>query len=360
MNPENSNGIQEASNERMKSLEPPYKPSWIDLFNRWVEELPVNVWVFHLFFGIMLILIQLLFLWVDDGLHAGELLPIIIFNGLATPFLLALIYQLDKQALAALNSMHPALEVTAPEFRDYQYKLSTMPLLAPLVAGLVLMISTILTPLVAVSPVRYAALEQMPVFSVVFHIIDKSSAFLFGVVLYHIIRQLRMVNFINSNHVRVNLFHLGPLQAFSRLTASTAIAMLVFVYTWMLINPELLADPVLIGYVTIFSLIAISIFVWPLWGVHKVIDSEKNKALHEISLRFEAVLSKFNQSMDDEDYAATDKLHGTISSLEIQHKRIRAVSTWPWRSETARLGLTAIALPLMLMIIQYFILQALG
>ena len=353
--------MQPKSSEIITESQPrPYKPSWIDRFNQWVEVLPVRAWIFHLIFGIALILVQLLFLWADGGLQAQELLPVIIFNALAIPFLLALIHRLDQQAVTALNTMKPLLEMTEGEFDDYEYRLSNMPFLAPLIAGLVLMVSTILTSQVTLPPIRYAALEQLPVFAVVFHIIDKSSAFLFGVVLYHTIRQLRIVDAINSYCTRINLFHLRPLQAFSRLTASTALGLVVFVYVWMLINPELLADPVLIGYIMLFTILAVTVFVWPLWGVHRLMEREKARALREINQRFEALFAKFNQQIDDDDYTATAKLNGTITSLEIQHKRISAIPTWPWSPETARIVLTAIALPLMLMILQYFVLQALN
>ena len=52
--------------------ERPYKPSWIDRFNNWVEKLSVSAWIFYVVFGIVLILVQLLFLWLDKGLHAEE------------------------------------------------------------------------------------------------------------------------------------------------------------------------------------------------------------------------------------------------------------------------------------------------
>jgi hypothetical protein len=337
----------------------PYKPSGIDRFNKWVEKLPVRAWTFHAVLGILLVLVQIFFLWLDGGLQAEELLPVIIFNGLAVPYLLAWIHLLDKQAVTAINSMRPVLDATEQEFNHYKYRLSKMPFLAPLIAGLVVTVTTILTPLVATEPIRYAPLKDLPVFAVVFHIIDKSSAFLFGVALYHSARQLRLVNSINSNRVRINLFNLRPLQAFSRLTASTAVGIVVFVYAWMLINPELLTDPVLFGYATVFTILALSVFVWPLWGVHRLMEMEKERALHEIDLRFEAVFSEFNQCMLADDYAATEKLNGAIASLEIQRNRISAIPTWPWRPETASIALTAIALPLILMILQFFVLQAL-
>ena len=53
-------------------------------------------------------------------------------------------------------------------------------------------------------------------------------------------------------------------------------------------------------------------------------------------------------------------MNRTITSLEFQYRRIRDIPTWPWRAETARLVLTAIAIPLVLMVLQYFVLQALN
>ena len=135
---------------------------------------------------------------------------------------------------------------------------------------------------------------------------------------------------------------------------------MVGVYGWMLINPELLADPVNLSFAVVYTILAMVIFVWPLWSIHKLIEMEKARVLHEIDDCFEAVLAEFNQIVHDQDYAATEQLNGTIASLEIQHKRISTIPTWPWSPETARIVLTAIALPLILMILQYFVLQALA
>jgi hypothetical protein len=341
--------------------ERPYKPSWVDRFADLVENLPVRAWVFYVGFGLGLILIQVLFLWLDGGLPVAEvLLPVIIFNAFLMPFLLALMHLLDDQAVTALDSMRPVLEMTEQEFDEFKYKLSTMPFRAPLVVGLSLLVFLILTELLWIAPVRFTALEQLPIFAVVFHIVDKSPAFVFGAFMYHTIRQLRMVNTINSNYTRISLFNLGPLQAFSKLTASTAMGLVVGMFGWPLINPDLLADPVSLGIAVGFTILAISVFVLPLWGVHRLIEMEKARALREIDHCFEAVLAKFNQLVHDDDYAATEKLNGTIASLGVQYKRISAIPTWPWNPETARIALTAIALPLILMILQHFVLQALA
>ncbi len=347
--------------ETTNTQEQAYKPSLIDRFTDWVEGLPVRGWIFYLGFAVILILCQVIFLWLDDGLtKAEELLPVIIYNGLLTPFVLALIHLFDRQAVTALETMRPTLEMTEAEFDGFRYRLANMPAGVTLIAGLIMMILVILMEQVSTLPVRYEALEQLPVFMVVFQIVDKSSAFLLGVFVYHTARQLRMVNAINSNYTRVNLFNLGPLQAFSKLTASTAVGLVAGIYGWMLINPDLLADPVSLAFVGLFTVLAIGVFIWPLYGTHRLMEMEKARMLHELDLQFEAALSMYSQSFREDDYAAMERLNPTISSLEIQHRRISAIPTWPWKPETARLVLTAIALPLILTILQLLAAQAFG
>jgi hypothetical protein len=228
-----------------------------------------------------------------------------------------------------------------------------MPSGAALLAGLATLGFLILSERLWSEPARFAALEQLPVFTIVFQIMDKIPAIVFGAFFYHTIRQLRLVNTINSKaYVRVNLFHLGPLQAFSKLTATTAVGLVVGAYGWTLINPDLLANPVSPVSLVLLSVLAIGIFVWPLYGAHRLIEMEKHRVLHELDLRFEAVFSKLDQQVRDDDYSEIERLNGTIASLEIRHKRIAAIPTWPWRPEAARLVLSAIALPLILTILQ--------
>jgi hypothetical protein len=338
--------------------ERPYRFSWIDRFNNWVEKLPVPAWIFHVCLGLVLIMIQVLFLWLDGGLtEADVLLPVIVFNAFLIPFGLALIRFLDDQAVAALESMRSMLELSVSEFHEFRYKLSNMPSRATLITGLTVVIFLILTERLWITPVRFAALEKLPVFAIVFHILDKSPALVLGALCYHTVRQLRLVNTINSNHVRISLFDLEPSQAFSKLTAFTAVGLVVGLYGWMLINPDLMADPISLGFAGALTVLAVVVFVWPLWGVHRLVEKEKAKALQEIDLRFEAVFSKFNQCLHSDDYSATESLNGIIAGLEVQHKKISAIPTWPWSSDTARTALTAIALPLILMILQFFVLQ---
>jgi hypothetical protein len=249
--------------------------------------------------------------------------------------------------------------MTEPEFDEFRYKLTTMPVLAPLAAGLTLLVLVILMEQFSAVPSRYAVLEQLPVFTVVFQIVDKSSAFMYGVMIYHTIRQLRFVTAVNSSYLRVSPFNVGPSQAFSRLTASTAVGLTFGVFAWLLINPELLSSPASVAFSAALTALGIAVFVWPLLGAHRRMEIEKARMLHEIDAHFEAVFAELNQRLRDGDYSESKRLQETISSLDVQHRTITAIPTWPWKPEIARVALTAIALPLILMIVQYFVLQAL-
>jgi hypothetical protein len=337
-----------------------YKPSLIDRFSDWIETLPLQPWIFYAASGIALLLVQVLFLWLDGGLGSVSLLPVIAYNALVIPYLIAFIHLLDNQALSAMDSMKSTLSIEEKEFEEIRYKLSTMPSRAPFIVGVALATFLIITELSGNVPVRYAALEGLPIFTVVYHVFDKIAAIFAGVFFYHSIRQLRLVNTIYSNHTHINLFDQKPLYAFSRLTASTAVGLIVMVYGWMLLNPELLTDPLGLGGTLFFTILAAAVFVWPLMGAYRLMEQEKQGMLRELDHNFEAVFSKLNEGLSAEDYSAVGQLNATIASLEIQHRRISAIPTRPWRPETVRPVLTAITVPLVLTIIQYLMEQVFG
>jgi hypothetical protein len=347
----------ETTTEKFK--ERPFKPSFIDRSQNWIETLRVPPWVFYAALGMVFVLAQILFLLLEGGMNLEVLLPIILFNGLAVAFVLGLLHYLDNQAVASLKSMKPVLDMTESEFDEYEYRISTMRSLPPLIIG-ILLVALLLFSEIWIVPVRYAAMEQMPIFTVVYHVFDKLAAVVMGIFMYHTYVQLRVVGAVNSKHVRVNLFNLGPLRAFSRLTAVTAVGLVFGVYGWMAINPDLLVTLSAILSIVSITILSTLVFVLPLYGVHTLMVKAKEKELHDIDLRFESVFSKFNKGLAEDDDAAVERHSGKIASLEIQRRRVEAIPTWPWRPETGRIALTMIAIPLIMTVIRFIIDLTLG
>jgi hypothetical protein len=338
----------------------PYEPSLFDRLKDWVERLRVSHWAFYAGLGWLLVAVQLAALWLDPAGQLPDIAPVVVYNGLFTPFLMALIHLLDAQGVDALEAMPSVLELSEADLGRYRHRISHMPFPMASAAGAAMLGLVIGMEVLASTPTRYATLDQARLFAPVFQVVDKSSAFLFGVVIYHTVRQLRLVNVITSRHVRVDLFNLAPLRAFSRLTAHTAVGLLVGIYGWMVINPDLWEDPLILGVIALVTLLAAAVFVWPLRNVHRLMVAAKESALHDLDLRFKATFSAFNARLDIKAFRETDELNGIISSLMIQHQRLSGVSTWPWRPNTVRFVLTAIALPLLLGVIQFLIERALG
>lgn len=337
----------------------PFEPSVIDRFNSWVDSLAMRNWIFFVGLAAILILLQLLPLWLQGGPQVTELLPVVVFNGLYSPFLLGLVYLLDTQAMAALQTMRSILDMSKPAFEETRYTLSNMPSWPTLLAGLIMLAMVVIMEQFWVTPVRYASIERLTIFSAVFQIIDKSSACLFGVFVYHTIRQLHLVNTINRRHVRISLYDQRPLQAFSKLTASTAIGLVVGVYVWLVINPDLLGDPLIFAFVGASTILAVAVFALPLYGIHRRMEEEKEKLLYAQDLKFEAIFAEFDEAFRSGNDEVLNRLNGTIASLEIQQNGIKAIPTWPWKPETAQFTLTAITLPLVLAILQFLVERAL-
>jgi hypothetical protein len=338
----------------------PFKPSWIDRFTDWVDRLPLQIWILYLGLGLVLIVFQLIPLWVEDTSQIEVLISVIVFNSMAIPYVLALIHYLDNEAITALEVMKPAIKLSDREFNLLLYKISTMPFLPSLMSGLATLIIMILIEQLWYVPVRYEAFAQLPVLSIIYQAIDKIGVFIAGTFIYHTVHQLGLVDRIFTKHAHIYLFNVKPLYAFSKLTALTTVGLVIGFYGWGFINPDLLTDPISIGIMIFISILAMATFVWPLYGAHRLMEKEKEKLLIELDFRFESAFNMFNQRFDNNDFSGIERVNGIISSLESQHKKIGDIPTWPWRPDMVRFTLTAIAIPLILMILQFFVEQTLG
>jgi hypothetical protein len=306
-------------------------------------------------------LIQIVVPWIAGASPAATLLPVQGFNAGAISYLLALIRFLDNKADAALKTVQPALKTSEVEYSQLRRELTTLPARTTLVASLAAVaIVVVIERIGYATPSRYEALAKLPVLAILFHIIDKIGAAIFGAFLYHTIHQLRVVNRIHTRHARINLFRMMPVYAFSRLTAPTAVGLTAGMYGWVAINPDLLSDPVSIGITLLITVLAAATFAWPLLGVHRLLVEEKCRLLDQSAQRFEVTSTELYRRIDGGEFEEMDELNTVFATLEAQRNVLDRIPTWPWRPETLRLLLTALAMPLGLWIIQFVLQFILG
>ena len=331
----------------------PYTPSWVDRLTAWADQLPGPSWLYYLGVGVLLFLLQIAILWGEGAYPVGTISPSYGFIAGMFSLFLGLFQYLDNRAGAALSVLRPALEASEREYSELRYRLTTLPARPTLLASLTSVIATGLVTAFLGEPSSFRALTDSPISATFMYCLAMGVWWLFGAFVYHTIHQLRVINRIYTAYTRINLFHISPLYAFSNTTALTAVSLTFSLYGWYALNPETLHDPLSLGIALLVTALALATFIWPLLGVHRLLVTEKVRLLDDTALHFEAAIAGLHQGLNDGDLKKTDEMNKALTTLEIEHRVISIIPTWPWQPETVRWLVTALVLPLVLWIIQY-------
>ena len=119
----------------------------------------------------------------------------------------------------------------------------------------------------------------------------------------------------------------------------------------LIIFPIQLAVPVLIMVVSQL-LVAILVFVLPLWSVHQRLMREKRILQEEHSQRVESMLTRMHQGLDDYELSEIPEINSALAGLETERTVLSRIPTWPWRPRTFTGFLSLIVLPLLLFLVQ--------
>ena len=338
----------------------PYAPSWLDRFNAWVARLPGPSWPYYLGLWLALVLIQIVALWGEGAYPAGTFLPNHTAIAALIPLLLVLSRFLDDRAGTALATLRPAMDAGKEEYRRLRYQLTTLPSLPTFLVSLFAVAAIVLLNVLLGSISDFAGLAGFPISRILIYLTYTGAWWVLAAFLYHTIHQLRTINLLYTHHTRVNLFKMRPLYGLSGVTALTGVGLAAITWGWMAINPELLGNPLSMAIVLPITALAVVAFVWPLLGIHRLLEDEKGRLLDECSLRIEAAIAELHRRVDSQELQGMDDLNKTIASLEIEQNLLEGIPTWPWRPETVRLLITALALPLGLWFIQYLLQRLMG
>jgi hypothetical protein len=275
----------------------------------------------------------------------------------------ALLHYLDSRTGAALQKTRPLFDVSEDEYNDLRHRLTTLPAWPTLLAGLIVFALPLITEVIQRAAGQgdiFAALGASTVSYWFVYVLYRLLWWLFGTFLYHTWHQLREINRTYTEHTRVNLFRLGPLYAFSNVTALTAVGLLIIPYGFVSLTPGAWTDAVTIAYMLPITGLALAAFVWPLLGVHRLLSEEKARLLDENSQHFEAAIAKLRQRANSGELEDLGHLNTALCTLESERSLLAGIPTWPWQTETVRLLFTALGLPLGLWIAQYILQRVLS
>lgn len=339
---------------RGESKPQPYKPSWINHLNAWVERLPGPSWYFYLGLWLVFICVLVGTLWLEGTYPIGTVFPAQLFIPAMISLFLAMIHFLDSSADVALSTLRPALKATEEEYRQIRHQLTTLPAVPSLLASLVTVAGIFLFGTITGDhETSIEALAASPIAANLLVAVYWIGWWCLGAFFYHTIHQLGVIDCIYTEYTRINLFRMSPLYAFSSVTALTAVTLAVAAYGWTALNPENLSDPVGIASILLITILALVAFAWPLLGARRLMAKEKGQMLDEVSSRLRAAFVDLHQRIDDGELEEVDDLLKVISILETEQDALNGISTWPWQPERLRFLVTALLLPLLLWIVQY-------
>lgn len=331
----------------------PYPPSFIDRFMQFIQRLPIPYLLTYLVLFILQSLIHHIVDWVDGSLPAYTFRLLILLYPLWIWSPLAIMTYLDSTSLKALSTFSPLLDIPPEMLQRLKYEIKTMP-----ARNMIISVSfwtgiyVIFTYIIYI-PV-YGAL-RLGTLGLIYNILEGWVSMLIGgAIAYHTIRQLRLVHRTVKLVKQFDLFELDLVYAFSILTSRTGVAWILLPSLTLLIVPiQLSPVPILVLLLLIEGvLLALAMFALPLWVMHQRLVAEKRKLFAEHDKRIKSTLARLHHSTDGQDLSEVDQLNSLLEGLSTEGRILEKIRTWPWSTETLSGFLSAIVLPIILLLIQ--------
>jgi hypothetical protein len=349
------------SNSSSASLGPrirpaaPYRASWIDWLIDRIAALPGPTWVPYAIVSVVVGLAVHAAAWIDGfvGPHGlvepGEF--DLLLGSLAIYIIGSVggIHFLDHRASLAWTTFRPVAAVTDEDADRIVFELTTLPARAAFgwtIVGLAVAVVTL-----AAGYGEAVDFAGEPLTLVVVTPLGAIAYVTGALLVYHTIRQLRLIGRLPGYVERIDLLDAGPLHAFSGVTAMTGAFFVAAAYFSVLTDPTTLTNPA-VAAVNAFALVlGVVCFVLPLYGMQRRIAAEKARRLSAVSQRLDGALRDFARRNEAGDLSDADAVNKNIASLLAERDLIARTPTWPWSPDTLRGFSTALILPIVLWLI---------
>jgi hypothetical protein len=332
----------------------PYASSWLHQLLLVLDRLPGPAWAWYAVLGLAVSLVDHLEFWTAGLSPFGQLDGENTFWGVVLAAELWITAHIERVASSALDATRPALRLRVAEYERLRYELTLAPALpsatALAIAGVLTILGSIVDPVgsyivgVPGPVVVVASLAQTLIIGILF------------TGLLQLVRQMRLISTTLDRAAIVDPFLPGPLSGFSRLTSEVGIAVIVVVTAGVFLTPvptepltfAVKSLPFLVGA----PAIALIAFVVPLYGLHTRLAAEKERLQGEAEDRLKGLLAALNDDIDRGDLARADGLNKQLASMLQQRDILARLPTWPWSAGTLRAVISAVFLPVVLVVIQ--------
>jgi hypothetical protein len=338
----------------------PYAPSWVDTIMGWLDRAPGPTW---LAYGALLA-VGLGVAAIESLLSSAATIdPAQLFYGLFFVAPLAVLRYLDHVAGQVWDAFRPVTNLDDAAAARIRYELTV----SPARAGWLMLALGYLIDIVWAVVDPGLGLYGEPAAYVTTRLV--SEGLLGGILLtlvLQIVRQLQIVDRLQESATRIDLFQPRAVQAPSRLTARSAIGIVLIAVMLGLPSPNLPESTWLaaLGLIVLPMLaLALAAFFVPLRHLHHRLVEEQARLHSATAERLHATIAAFQQLVDSEliDHgdaersrlaqARMDTLSKAQAALIAERDLISHLSTWPWNPTTLRAVTSAVALPVLIFLI---------
>ncbi len=207
---------------RTSQIVAPYPPSYIDRIIQFFQRLPVPYWLMYLLLFCIQSLVTVLIAWADGSISQMTTWRVLFLFPAWQWLPLLIVTFLNKTARSTLQSFSRLLGGDEDTLEKLNYEFTTMPPRGVIISSLIWAAYYIIVTYAfsyLYTEMAFGALTRT------FAMVEGLFCFsIGGVIYYHSVRQLWLVNRTVKKVKRFNLFDLDPVYAFSRLTAWTGIS----------------------------------------------------------------------------------------------------------------------------------------
>lgn len=335
----------------------PYAPSWLDGLTHAVKRVPVPAGLVYAMAALLAVGLFALNDWLHTGRGPESMYPFHFILALEPIYTMALLHLLDRRGERALARMRPLLTCDDRAYAQLRYRMTTIPgdktLLCSLTGAVIGAGAVVLQRVAPLQAFRgFTWTSGQRYFIETWLIL---TWFVFGALFYHTYHQLRLINHTYTEHTRIDLDEYQPLFHFSRVSALTAVGLLLLPYGWYAAVPGLISDAAGILFGALFPVFALISFLWPLVGVHNLLVAAKDHALAENARALQDARGQLYRRTAAGELSEASLLNDALTAIRAERNGLNEVPTWPWQPGTPRAVGAALLLPVAVWLIQWII-----
>lgn len=339
----------------------PYPASWVNRFSQHLDRKPLPAWGYYLVGALALTTIFIGVQYWQGAYRQAGFYGWHIFVALQPLIPVAAIHYMDRVADSSLARFRHTFKGSEQDFRLARYRLTTAPAQGSLMRGLAGFVSSIVLFVLlqdlgaSYNLTRVSASAPSQIVFLAYILI---AWFGFGTWVFHTVHQLLVINKLYTENARVDPSYPDPLYSLSAITSRTAIFILANTYGWFGLNTvsyrsAVVELPALIITNLFFVGLGLLIFIWPLWGAHRLLDEVKSMALAKNSQHHKRAVKELHHRVEARNVAGIDGWEKALSALHIERLQLERLPIWPWAPGSLRNFLLALVVPVLVWFVQF-------